>query len=73
MQCIYNIDIFTYWISVLLSGLASKNKEFLAISPGPDHPTAEAPVLLDALIDYFTGTEWKEKTIRDLYEFIQVC
>lgn len=55
-----------------LSELASNNKEFLAISPGPDHPTAEGPVLLDALIDYFTGTEWKEKTINDLYEFIQV-
>ena len=55
-----------------LLDLASKNKQFLAISPGPDHPTAEGSILLDALIDYFTGTEWKEKTLADLHEFIQV-
>jgi len=53
--------------------LYSKDKEFLAISPGPDHPAAEGPILLDALIDYFTGAEWKEKSLGDLYLFIQVC
>lgn len=50
----------------------AENKHILTISTGPDHPASYDPILADAISDFFSS-DWKEKTLTDFYEYIQVC
>ena len=51
---------------------AAENKHILAISTGPDHAASYDPILADAITDFFSS-DWKEKTLSDFHEHIQVC
>ena len=48
------------------------NKHILTISTGPDHPASYDPILADAITEFFSS-DWKEKTLSDFYEHLQVC
>ena len=54
-------------------GIAADGREMLAMTTGPDHCAFDESVLVDAIVDYFTGIEWKDKTLTDFHQFIQVC
>ena len=49
----------------------AENKHILAISTGPDHPASYDPILADAVTDFFSS-DWKQKTLSDFHEHIQV-
>ena len=61
------------WICVH-TGVAAdeaENKHILAISTGPDHPASYDPILADAISDFFSS-DWKQKTLIDFHQHIQV-
>ena len=51
---------------------AAENKHILAISTGPDHAASYDPILADTITDFFSSA-WREKTLGDFHEHIQVC
>lgn len=60
--------------SYLHTGVAhlATDKHILAISTGPDHPASYDPILADAVSDFFSSN-WKEKTLSDFHDQIQVA
>ena len=49
----------------------AKDKHILAISTGPDHPASYDPILANAISDFFSS-DWKEKTLSDFHDQVQV-
>ena len=64
------------WINLqcALLGVTSseEDKHVLAISTGPDHPASYDLILADAINDFFSGPDWKEKSFVDFHQHIQV-
>ena len=53
-------------------GVIEDGREMLAITTGPDHYGFDGSILVDAIVDYFTDTDWKENTLADMHQSLQV-
>ena len=70
-KMVVEIKACTYSLNIGIAN-PSKNKHMLAISTGPDHPASYDGILADAITNFFSKTDWKEKSFFDFHQHLQV-